>query len=438
VSGLLSTISAGAIYTVLPIIQVELGADIVTIGLAITIYQVITASLMLAFGRLGDLHGHQRIFLAGFAVFIAGSALCGLALTAPTLIAARAAQALGAAMLFSNSIAILIAAFGTRERGTAVGAVSVFTYSGLSAGPPLAGIITDAVGWRGIFALTVILGVVCFAICWRTLPADRETRTGGAFDLPGTILLTAAVSTCLITLQEVTSWGVVSALTLGGLAASAFFAAAFIATERRVASPILDLNLFRSRSFSAATLSAVANYVSIAAVYVLMPFYLIPGRGLSATTTGLILATQPIAQVLAAPLAGTLSDRIGTRIPRTFGMVVLTLAVLSLATLDARSPLELIVVALAFAGLGTGAFVAPNTAQIMSAAPTERRGTANAVSGTARYLGFAIGSAMAAAVVVTAGVDPADPTTILRAVEPAFLIAGAVAAIGATFSALPD
>jgi MFS family permease len=112
--------------------------------------------------------------------------------------------------------------------------------------------------------------------------------------------------------------------------------------------------------------------------------------------------------------------------------------VLALATLNATSPLVLIVVALAFAGLGTGAFVAPNTAQLMSAAPTERRGTANAVSGTARYLGFAIGSATAAAIVVTAGVDPADPTTILRAVQPAFLIAAAFAAIGAAFSALPD
>jgi EmrB/QacA subfamily drug resistance transporter len=438
VSGLLSTISASAIYTVLPIIQAELGADIVTIGLAITIYQVITAGLMLAFGRLGDLHGHQRIFLAGFAVFIAGSALCGLAFTAPTLIAARALQALGAAMLFSNSIAILVGAFGTRERGRALGAVSVFTYAGLSAGPPLAGFITDAVGWRGIFTLTFVLGLLCFAICWRALPEDREVRTSGAFDLPGTILLTATVSTFLITLQEMTSWGMTSALTIGGLAASVVLGAAFIATERRVASPILDLNLFRSRSFSAATLSAVANYVSIAAVYVLMPFYLIHGRGLSATTTGLVLAAQPIAQVIAAPLAGALSDQIGTRIPRTVGMVVLTLAVLSLATLGATSPLELIVVSFTFAGLGTGAFIAPNTAQLMSAAPTERRGTANAVSGTARYLGFAIGAASAAAVIATAGVDPAEPTTILRAVQPTFLIAAAFAAIGAAFSALPD
>ena len=437
-SGLLSTINAGAIVTVLPIIQAQLGADIVTIGLTLTIYQLITASLMLAFGRLGDLRGHQRIFLAGFGIFIAGSGFCGLAFTPATLIAARAVQALGAAMLFSNSIAILVGAFGTRERGRALGAVSVFTYAGLSAGPPLAGFVTDAVGWRGIFALTFALGLVCFAICWRALPADREVRSGGAFDWLGTILLTASVSTSLITLQEVTSWGVISALTIGGLAASVIFAAAFIITERRAPSPILDLNLFRSRSFSAATLSAVVNYISIAAVYVIMPFYLILGRGLSATTTGLVLSAQPIAQVLAAPLAGTLSDHIGTRIPRTVGMIVLTAAILVLATLGATSPLELIIVTLAFAGLGTGAFVAPNTVQLMSAAPTERRGTANAVSGTSRYLGFAVGSAMAAAVIATAGANTADPATILRAVQPAFLLAAAFAAIGAGFSALPD
>ena len=393
---------------------------------------------MLAFGRLGDLRGQRRIFLAGFAIFIAGSALCGLAPTVATLIAARALQALGAAMLFSNSIAILVGAFGTRERGRALGAVSVFTYSGLTAGPPLAGFVTDAVGWRGIFTLSFVLGLACFAICWRALPTDHELRARGTFDLTGTVLLTAAVSTFLITLQEATSWGVTSALTLGGLAASVVLVIAFVSVERSTPSPILDLGLFRTRAFSAATIASAANYVSVAAVYVLMPFYLIHGRGLSATATGLVMAAQPVAQVLAAPLAGTLSDHVGTRIPRTVGMIVLTLAVLSLAPLGATSPLELVVIALAVTGLGSGAFVPANTAQIMSAAPAERRGTANAVSGTSRYLGFAIGSATAAAIIATAGPNSADPATILRAVEPAFLVAAAFAAIGAAFSALPD
>lgn len=393
---------------------------------------------MLAFGRLGDLRGQRRIFLTGFAIFIAGSALCGVAPTVATLIATRAVQGLGAAMLFSNSIAILVGAFGTRERGRALGAVSVFTYSGLTAGPPLAGFVTDAVGWRGIFALTFVLGLVCFAICWSALPTDREAQARGTFDLTGTILLTAAVSSFLITLQEATSWGVTSALTIGGIAASVILAAAFIATERRIASPILDLRLFRTRAFTAATVAAVANYISVAAVYVLMPFYLIHGRGLSATATGLVMAAQPIAQVLAAPLAGTLSDHVGTRIPRTAGMILFTLAVLALATAGATTPLEFIVVALLVTGVGSGAFVPANTAQLMSAAPAERRGTANAVSGTSRYLGFAIGSAAAAAIIATAGPNSADSATILRAVEPAFLLAAAFAAIGAAVSAVPD
>jgi len=438
-SGFLSTINASAIVTVLPIIQEELGADIVTIGLTLTIYQLITASLMLAFGRLGDLRGQRRIFLTGFAIFIAGSALCGLAPTVATLIAARAVQALGAAMLFSNSIAILVGAFGTRERGRALGAVSVFTYSGLTFGPPLAGFVTDAAGWRAIFALSFVLGLACFAVCWSALPTAHERHARGAFDLPGTVLLTAAVSTLLITLQEATSWGLTSALTLGGIVASVTLAAAFVAIERRVASPILDLRLFRTRAFSAATLASTANYVSVAAVYVLMPFYLIHGRGLSATATGLVMAAQPVAQVVVAPLAGTLSDHVGTRIPRTVGMVLFALAVLALAPSGAGTPLELIVVALVVTGIGSGAFVPANTAQIMSAAPSERRGTANAVSGTSRYLGFAMGSALAATMIAAAGPQLAlDSPPILRAIEPGFLIAAAFAALGAAFSALPD
>lgn len=393
---------------------------------------------MLAFGRLGDLRGQRRIFLTGFAIFLAGSALCGVAPTVATLIAARAVQALGAAMLFSNSIAILVGAFGTRERGRAIGGVSVFTYSGLTAGPPLAGIVTDAFGWRGIFALSFVLGLACFAICWRALPTAREPHARGTFDLPGTLLLTAAVSAFLITLQEATSWGVTSALTLGGIAASVAFTAAFVSAEHRAASPILDLRLFARRAFSAATIASTANYVSVAAIYVLVPFYLIHARGLSATNTGLLMAVQPIAQVIASPFAGALSDHVGTRIPRTAGMVVLALASLLLAPLDASSPLELIVAGFALVGLGVGTFSAPNTAQLMSAAPTERRGTANAVSGTSRYLGFAIGSAAAAAIIATAGPSSEDAATILRAVQPTFVVAAAFAALGAAASALPD
>jgi EmrB/QacA subfamily drug resistance transporter len=393
---------------------------------------------MLAFGRLGDLHGQRRIFLIGFAIFLVGCALCGFAPTVATLIAARAVQALGAAMLFSNSIAILVGAFGSRERGRAIGVVSVFTYSGLTAGPPLAGFITDAIGWRGIFALSFALGLACFAICWRALRTEREPHAHGSFDLTGTLLLAATVSTLLITLQEATSWGIASALTFGGIAASVAFAVAFVATERGIASPILDLRLFRSRSFSAAALASSANYVSVAAIYVLVPFYLIHGRGLSATSTGLAMAVQPIAQVFVSPLAGALSDRVGTRMPRSAGMVVLALAALALAPLDATAPLELVVAGLALVGLGVGTFSAPNTAQLMSAAPSERRGTANAVSGTSRYLGFAIGSAAAAAIIATAGPSSADAATVLRAVAPTFVLAAGFAVLGAAVSALPD
>ncbi|MGH2491241.1 MAG: MFS transporter, partial [Candidatus Limnocylindria bacterium] len=167
-------------------------------------------------------------------------------------------------------------------------------------------------------------------------------------------------------MQEATTWGVTSALTIGGIAVSLALGAAFVTTERRTTSPILDLRLFRSRAFSAATVASTANYVSVAAVYVLVPFYLIHGRGLSATTTGFVMAVQAIAQVVAAPLAGALSDHIGTRIPRTAGMVVAVLATLLLAPLDGTSPLELVVGGLALVGLGVGAFSAANTAHLMS------------------------------------------------------------------------
>ena len=230
-----------------------------------------------------------------------------------------------------------------------------------------------------------------------------------------------------------------SALTIGGIVISVAFAAAFIAMERRVGEPDPRPAVFSAAARSPPRrVSATANYVTVAAAYVLMPFYLIHGRGLSATSTGLVMAVQPIAQVLASPFAGTLSDRIGTRIPRTAGLVLLMLAFLSLVPLDATRPWSSSSARWRSSGLGIGIFSAPNTAQIMSAAPTERRGTANAVSATSRYLGFAIGYGDCRRGhrdgwpgLVRSGDDPsrgADPRSI----------AAAFAAIGAAFAALPD
>jgi MFS family permease len=136
---------------------------------------------MLAFGRLGDLRGQRRIFLTGFAIFLTGSALCGLARRPSRRLSPPApCRRLAPRCSSPNSIAILVGAFGTRERGRAIGAVSVFTYSGLTAGPPLAGFVTDAIGWRGIFALSFVLGLACFAICWRALPTGDHPSSGRA------------------------------------------------------------------------------------------------------------------------------------------------------------------------------------------------------------------------------------------------------------------
>ncbi len=396
----MSALDGSIVNTLLPRIGGALGATVAETEWIVVVYLLVVSGLLLVVGRLGDVRGHKDVYVAGFAGFVASSALCGLSPSLPWLVGFRALQALSAAMLFANAPAILTASFPPEERGRALGLQAVMTYLGLSVGPPLGGLLATHLGWPSIFYVNVPVGAVGLWLSHRTIARDRPQGPRPRFDVLGAGLFFVGLLSLLLALNQGHAWGWGSAAVVGLLAAAAAGLGAFVKVERSRAAPMLDLSLFRSRVFSGAVFSAMLSYVAQFAVLFLLPYYL-RDRGLRADVAGLVLTAQPVVMMITAPVAGSLSDRIGTRGPVVAGLLVLTGGLLLLSTVGAATPWGLVVSALAVCGVGFGCFVAPNNSRLLGAAPPNRRGIASGVLAGARNVGMVLGVGLAGAVYTT-------------------------------------
>ena len=433
----MSALDGSVVNTLLPVLARELRTDIAGIEWVTTTYLLVISGMLLSVGRAGDLFGHKHLYLTGFVLFVAGSAACGLAPTARALIALRALQALGAAMLMATAPAILTRSFPASQRGRALGALGTFTYLGLTAGPSLGGWLAEAFGWRSVFYINVPVGLVAMAFAVRSIADDRVTRREERFDVVGATLFTAGLVSLLFALNQGHAWGWASPAIVTLLVVAALLLVVFVRVETHRTSPMLDLSLFRSRVFAAATASALLNYACVYALLFVLPFLLIQGRGLGTRQAGIVLTAQPIVMAIVAPLSGSLSDRIGTRAPATIGMLILTAGLLALTLLVASGTLVSIAAALAVVGLGVGMFVSPNNSALMGAAPRNRQGIAAGVLATARNVGMVLGVGVAGAVFTTVVARAVTPDAAVPAGVRASLLAAAVlAALGAATSAL--
>jgi len=424
----MSALDSSIVSALLPTLGTALRASVSAIEWVVVIYLLVVSGLLLIVGRLGDLRGHKDVYVAGFVGFVASSALCGLAGSVGWLVAFRAVQALSAAMLYANAPAILVAAFPPTERGRALGLQAVMTYLGLSVGPPLGGLLATHFGWRSIFLVNVPVGLLGFFLAQRNVARDRPGGARPRFDGVGAALFFVGLLSLLLALDQAHAWGWLSAPILGLLCLAAAALAGFTAVERRREEPMLDLSLFASRVFSGAVLSAALSYVAQFAVVFLLPFYL-AFRGLGPDRAGLVLTAQPLAMAVTAPLAGALSDRLGTRGPVVLGLLLLASGLLLLSGAGPATPIPLVLSGLALSGIGFGAFVAPNNSRLLGSAPAHRRGIASGVLAAARNTGMVMGVGLAGAVFTTtlsrrgAGAVPEAMALALRAVAATTLLA---------------
>jgi EmrB/QacA subfamily drug resistance transporter len=435
----MSALDGSVVNTLLPVMATDLHATVAGIEWVSTVYLLVVSSLLLGFGRAGDIYGNKKLYVLGFVVFVIGSALCGLAPSALALVGLRGIQAIGAAMLFSNAPAILTKSFPPEQRGRALGALGTFTYLGLTVGPSFGGWAAGTFGWRSVFYINVPIGALAITLALIFIAHDPTEGKKEQFDFKGALLFMLGLVSLLGALNEGHSMGWMDARIIGMFAASVVMFAAFVHVELHDSSPMLDLTLFDNLVFSSTTLSALLNYSRVFSVLFALPFLLIQGRGLTAQHAGLILTAQPIVMAIMAPVSGTLSDKIGSRIPATVGMLILTGGILLLAVTIQMSSLALVAVALGVIGFGVGLFVSPNNSALMGSAPRHRQGIASGVLATARNVGMVLGIGIAGAVfttMMTRHAEASQLAAMVVSVRAVLFVAAGLAAVGTITSAV--
>lgn len=397
VGTVLAPLDSSIVNIALPSIAAQFGERLAAVSWVTTAYLLTTASLLLSMGRLGDVWGLRRLYVAGLVLFGMGSLACAFAGSLPLLVGARVFQAIGSAMLFAAGPALVTRTFPPNRRGWALGYISLSVSVGLTAGPALGGLLVGTFGWPSIFLINIPLTVVVAVIAWRLLP--NECPDGQRFDLPGAALVGLALFLFLSGLGRADQGGFLSPEVVTLVAAAAAVALVFTAWERRAPAPMVDLSMFRDRGFSTGVAAATLAYLALFSVTFTMPFYLLRVRGIDARLAGLLLTVTPLAMAALAPTAGRLSDRHGSRALATAGVSVLAGGLLAASFLDPLSPVITVVLALVLIGSGMAVFQTPNTAAVLRATPRERTGVGSAFIAEARNVGMSIGIAVTAAIV---------------------------------------
>jgi EmrB/QacA subfamily drug resistance transporter len=355
-------------------------------------YLLSMAILLIPFGRLADRGGRLRYYLAGILVFTLGSLAAACSINGATLILSRIVQGAGAALLSATSAAIITAVFPERERGRALGINVMVIYVGLSVGPPLGGFLVERFSWTWIFLINLPIGAIVYLWGLGVFPKEpRRAASPSHSDLPGATLLGLFLLCLLVPLTFSSEWGWRLLRSWAMLAAAAACFALLIAQERKREDPMLDLELLRThRLFAMANLAALLNYMALYAIAILTAAQLQLVQGRSARTTGWVMLAQPALQAAFSPIAGRLSDRMGSRWLSTAGMLITAIGMGMLAFMGRDASLIHVMAALAVVGLGMGVFSSPNTSAIMGSVERSQLSRASAFMATMRVVGQAL------------------------------------------------
>jgi EmrB/QacA subfamily drug resistance transporter len=423
----------------LPAIKADLGISTAELEWTVTAYALTFATLLLSGGKLGDLLGRRLIFTIGLVVFTLSSLFCGLSGSAPELIAARAVQGVGAALMMPSTLSIISATFDVRERGTAIGIWAGVSAMALAIGPLLGGIITEHISWNWIFYVNVPIGAAGILASIFVVPESKDTSREQRLDLPGILTSGVGLLALVYALIEANQYGWTSARILGLFVLAAVALVAFVLLEMRQRLPMLDLSLFRSGTFAGANLVAILVTLAMFGIFVFFPIYMQTFRGWSPIQAGAALLPWTVMIVIFAPIAGKLSDRVGSRWLISAGMTTVAACCLLLSTINLHSSFWNLLPAFILGGLGMSFVMTPMSAAVMGAAPVAKAGVASGVLNTFRQVGVALGIAITGAIVADRAASAArggasgpeafvEGLTFAMKVSAAICLAAAVAA----------
>jgi EmrB/QacA subfamily drug resistance transporter len=413
---LLATIDGSIVNVALPTLVRELNTDFPTVQWVVLAYLLTLAVLLLSVGRLGDMIGKKGVYTVGFAIFTLGSFLCGLASNVYLLILFRVVQAVGATMIMALGAAIVTEAFPPQERGKALGITGTTVSVGIVIGPTLGGLILDLLSWNWIFYVNIPVGILGIMMVIRFVP-DIKPVGAQRFDFLGAITLFISLLALLSALTIGQNIGFTNHRTIALFIIWAVFLAIFIFIEKRAKQPMIDLTLFRDELFSINLVTGFITFISIAGMFILMPFFLENILQYSTRQVGLLIAAVPITMGVIAPIAGSLSDRFGSRIITFIGLSILLFGYSFMTSLSEQTSTISFILLLVPIGLGMGVFQSPNNSAIMGTAPRDKLGVVSGMLSLTRVLGQSTGIAIIGAIWAAFTLKYSESTTITSATE---------------------
>ena len=423
--GMLVPLNSSMIAVALPEIMKEFVASVSAASWLVTVYLITMATLQLIAGKLGDQLGRRGFLIGGLAYFGLASLLSGLSSTLPMLLFLRVQQAIAAAMIVTNGIAIAFEAVPLEQRARTLGSVNAAVILAAVGGPLLGGFLVGVGGWRAIFWVNIPLVIAALALGWSSIPRLKPNADRQNFDFVGAILFAFILILAVGLLSNYRKFDLLEVAigTFLLLGATAFF----LQNEKHLQAPLVELQLFGHRSFSSANGAIALSNMSMYVILLALPILLSERAGWSGIQTGLLLAVMSGAMALFSPVGGYLADRLGRRLPSTTGLVLMILSMMPLLWIGASVIAPVLFLCLLFAGAGLGLSTPVLQTSALEAAESQHTGMASGISSTSRYMGSILGSSLLSGLL-----DTSRSSDHFRVV---FLVV-ALAALGAAFFSL--
>ncbi|MDT8715622.1 MFS transporter [Clostridium sp. 19966] len=390
----MATLDGSIVNVALPNMANNLKVSMASIEWVVTSFLITIAATILIFGRLGDILGKVKIFRIGVLIFTLGSFLCGLTHSLVVLVIARVIQAIGAAATMGTNQGIITQVFPSNERGRALGVLGTFVALGAMAGPPLGGFIVSAVGWEYIFLVNVPVGIAVFILTLKVFPRAK-TEAKEKLDGKGAILFTIAIVLLFGALVQGQNTGYNNAMIISAFIISAAAFVIFVIAESKIDTPLLQLSIFKSSLFNISIICALTSFIAISASNIILPFYFQDVLKFSASKTGLFMMISPLVLSVVAPFSGYMSDRIGSEILTFFGLLITSMGLFLISSLNQNSSAEMLVMYIVIMTIGNGMFQSPNNSLVMSTVSKDKLGIAGSVNALIRNLGMVLGTALA-------------------------------------------